>query len=141
MFPNSAITGPLILRWEIQQIQNAIARDRFKIISSKIYFASPTKLAECSKTYYIDDVVNCLKATFQKCPDTDNESSNEESDIQPESDDQVGKENEFPEDFEDPTTNLLMKNQISNRKVMTKLAKKTNFQKTLRTPLVLLFYG
>ncbi|KAK9685528.1 hypothetical protein QE152_g37967 [Popillia japonica] len=58
--------------------------------------------------------------------DTDNESSNEESDIQPESDDQVGKENEFPEDFEDP---------------MTKLAKKTNFQKTLRTPLVLLFYG
>lgn len=48
-------------------IQNGIACDWLKTISSKMYFASPTKPAECSKTYYIDDVVNCLKATFQKC--------------------------------------------------------------------------
>jgi len=48
-------------------IQNAIARDRFKMISSKLYFASPKKPAEYCKTYYIDDVVQCLKGTFQKC--------------------------------------------------------------------------
>ncbi|KAF2884717.1 hypothetical protein ILUMI_21443 [Ignelater luminosus] len=59
-------------------IQNAISRDRFKIISSKLYFASPTKPLGCAKTY-IDDVIQCLKGTFQKCRHNSNFQSIDES--------------------------------------------------------------
>jgi len=48
-------------------IQKAISRDRFQLIFSKMYFASPKKPDDCSsKTYYIDDVVSCLKEKFIK---------------------------------------------------------------------------
>lgn len=46
-------------------IKNAISRDRFLLLISKLYFADPKKPSNSSKTYYIEDVVNCLKKTFQ----------------------------------------------------------------------------
>lgn len=47
-------------------IREAIGRDRCIFLLSKLYFAYPEKRADCSKTYYIDDVVECLKKTFLK---------------------------------------------------------------------------
>lgn len=49
-----------------ETIKKAISRDRFKLISSKLYFAPPEKPPDASKTYYIDNVVQCLKQTFKK---------------------------------------------------------------------------
>ncbi|GFU28635.1 piggyBac transposable element-derived protein 4 [Nephila pilipes] len=48
-------------------IKNAISRDRCKMLLSKLYFAEPEKPENASKTYYIDEVVSCLKQTFKKC--------------------------------------------------------------------------
>ncbi|XP_018574683.1 piggyBac transposable element-derived protein 4-like [Anoplophora glabripennis] len=45
-------------------IKSAISRDRFQLLVSKLYFSSPKKPDKCSKLYYIEDVVNCLKKTF-----------------------------------------------------------------------------
>lgn len=47
-------------------IQSAMARDRFKLLFSKLYFNEPVKPADASKTYYVDELVQCLKYTFQK---------------------------------------------------------------------------
>lgn len=60
-------------------IKNAISRDKFKLLSSKLYFAPPEKPADCSKTYYIDDIVQCLKNTFQKSRQDSNFQSIDES--------------------------------------------------------------
>lgn len=46
-------------------IQTAISRDRFKLFFL-MYFAFPNKPENCSKTYYIDEVVQCFKHTFPK---------------------------------------------------------------------------
>ena len=62
-----------------QTIKAAISRDRFKLVSSKLYFAPPEKPANCSKTYYIDDIVQCLKNTFQKSRQDSNFQSIDES--------------------------------------------------------------
>lgn len=47
-------------------IQSAITRDRFKLLSSKLYFNKPVKPEGASKTYYVDELIQCLKYTFQK---------------------------------------------------------------------------
>lgn len=49
-----------------ETIASAISRDRFLLISSKLYFNEPRKPEGASKTYYMDEMVNCLKYTFQK---------------------------------------------------------------------------
>lgn len=45
-------------------IKKAISRNRFQLISSKMYFNTPQKPEDASKTYYIDEVLACLKQTF-----------------------------------------------------------------------------
>lgn len=47
-------------------IKSAIARDRFKKISSKLYFNKPVQPENASKTYYVDELIQCFKHTFQK---------------------------------------------------------------------------
>ena len=47
-------------------LKKTISRDRFKLLISKLYFAEPEKPAGASKLYYIEDVISCLKLTFQK---------------------------------------------------------------------------
>lgn len=44
-----------------------MARDRFMILVSKLYFASPEKPNNTSKTYYADELLSCLKYTFSNC--------------------------------------------------------------------------
>lgn len=46
-------------------IVQSISRDRFRFLHSKLYFTQPNKSDNASKTYYTDDLVNCLKKTFQ----------------------------------------------------------------------------
>ncbi|KAF2896028.1 hypothetical protein ILUMI_10146 [Ignelater luminosus] len=46
--------------------KKAISRDRCKRLSAKMYFNSLEKVANCRKQFYIEEVVNCLKLTFQK---------------------------------------------------------------------------
>jgi len=47
-------------------IQKSISRDRFTLLTSKLYFANPEKPENPSKTYYVDELIDCLKMTFQK---------------------------------------------------------------------------
>lgn len=49
-----------------ETIASSISRDRFLLISSKLYFNEPKKPEGASKTYYMEEIVNCLKYTFQK---------------------------------------------------------------------------
>lgn len=49
-------------------IKKAMSRDRFLHVMSKLYFSSLSYQPDPKpKTYFIDDLVNCLKSTFQKC--------------------------------------------------------------------------
>ncbi|XP_050316101.1 piggyBac transposable element-derived protein 4-like [Anthonomus grandis grandis] len=48
-------------------IQKTFSRDRYMTLSSKIYFASPQKPPNASKTYYIEYLLSCFKYTFPKC--------------------------------------------------------------------------
>ncbi|XP_067138764.1 piggyBac transposable element-derived protein 4-like [Centruroides vittatus] len=50
-----------------RSIQNTISRDRFMLVISKLYFAPPEKPANATKTYYVDELISCLKYTFSKC--------------------------------------------------------------------------
>lgn len=45
-------------------IKDAFSRDRFILLSSKMYFAPPDKGVNSSKTYYVDDLVQCLKGRY-----------------------------------------------------------------------------
>ncbi|XP_053960353.1 uncharacterized protein LOC128864619 [Anastrepha ludens] len=45
-------------------VKSAITRDRFQLLSSKMYFASPEKPETASKIYYVEDMVECLKSRF-----------------------------------------------------------------------------
>ncbi|KAG4071192.1 hypothetical protein HA402_001182 [Bradysia odoriphaga] len=47
-------------------IANAISRDRFMLLHSKLYCNTPTKPTEAKKTYYMTAVVECLKKTFNQ---------------------------------------------------------------------------
>ncbi|XP_053958469.1 piggyBac transposable element-derived protein 4-like [Anastrepha ludens] len=53
-------------------VKSAITRDRFQLLSSKMYFASPEKPEGASKLYYVEDMVECLKTRF---PSARNESA------------------------------------------------------------------
>ncbi|KAF2886074.1 hypothetical protein ILUMI_20100 [Ignelater luminosus] len=46
--------------------KKAISRHHCKLLLAKMYFNSPEKPENCSKQFYIEEVVNCLKLTFQK---------------------------------------------------------------------------
>lgn len=47
-------------------MKSAIDRDRFLLLTSKLYYNHPVKTNGCSKVYYMEEIVNCLKYTFQK---------------------------------------------------------------------------
>ena len=47
-------------------VKKSIARDRFKLLISKIYVTDPCKPPGASKLYYIEDLIACLKQTFQE---------------------------------------------------------------------------
>lgn len=49
-----------------EAIKNAIAREGFLLSTSKIYCNHPVKPNDCGKAYYMEEIVNCLKYTFQK---------------------------------------------------------------------------
>jgi hypothetical protein len=49
-----------------EAIKASIARNRFQLLLSKLYFNDPHQPAGSSKTYYIDEVIACLKHTFPK---------------------------------------------------------------------------
>lgn len=46
-------------------IKSAIGRDRCTFLMSKMYFTDPKRPDNSSKTYYVDDVLECLKIKFQ----------------------------------------------------------------------------
>nr|XP_039259575.1 piggyBac transposable element-derived protein 2-like [Styela clava] len=46
-------------------IKATFSRDRFKLLSSKMYFNTPKKTSDASKTFYVDELLSCLKSTFQ----------------------------------------------------------------------------
>lgn len=45
-------------------IRKVISRDRFCLLFSKLYFNTPVKPADASKTFYIEDLVACLRMKF-----------------------------------------------------------------------------
>lgn len=47
-------------------IKKGISRDRYKLLSSKMYFNIPEKPENAHKLYYIEEVINCFKNTFPK---------------------------------------------------------------------------
>lgn len=55
-----------------EAIKLVIARNRFQVLTSKLYFNSPDPPRDSSKTFYIDEVIACLKYTFPRaredCP-------------------------------------------------------------------------
>lgn len=48
-------------------IRDSMSRDRFLLLHSKFYCNSPEKPNGCSKSYYIEEVVSCLKQTYAAC--------------------------------------------------------------------------
>lgn len=49
-----------------EAIKEAISRNRFLLVSSKLYCNHPAKPDDHGKTYYMEELVDCLKYTFQK---------------------------------------------------------------------------
>jgi len=47
-----------------EAVKNAISRDRCQLLISKLYMNQPQKPLNSPKSYYIDEVVSCLKTTF-----------------------------------------------------------------------------
>ena len=47
-----------------QFIKNAISRNRFQFLMSKLYFNHPEKPDNATKLYYVEELVNCMKETF-----------------------------------------------------------------------------
>lgn len=47
-------------------MKEAISRDRFLLASSKVYCNHPAKPNGARKTYYMEELVACLKYTFAK---------------------------------------------------------------------------
>ena len=45
-------------------ISNGISRNRFQKLFAKLYFADPKKPQDASKTYYMDELLACLKSMF-----------------------------------------------------------------------------
>lgn len=49
-----------------ETIKNAMSRNRFQVLISKLYFNNPEPPTSATKTYYADQLVSCLKYTFLK---------------------------------------------------------------------------
>lgn len=47
-------------------IKNAITRDRFLLLASKLYFNHPIKPEGADRLYYMEKLVKCLKLTFKR---------------------------------------------------------------------------
>ncbi|KAF2348002.1 PiggyBac transposable element-derived protein [Trinorchestia longiramus] len=47
-------------------IKKTMSRNRFEFILSKLYFNDPEKPEDSTKTYYISELVSCLKNSYQK---------------------------------------------------------------------------
>ena len=47
-----------------QATSDGISRNRFQAILAKLYFANPDKPHDATKTYYLDEVLACLKSNF-----------------------------------------------------------------------------
>lgn len=49
-----------------ETIANAISRNRFLLLHSKMYFNDPVKPKDAEKTYYMEEMLNCLIYTFNR---------------------------------------------------------------------------
>lgn len=49
-----------------ETIANAISRERFLLLHSKLYFNHPAKPVGAEKTYYMSELMNCLIFTFNR---------------------------------------------------------------------------
>ena len=49
---------------ENQFIKNAISRNRFQFLMSKLYFNHPQKLDNATNLYYVKELLNCMKQSF-----------------------------------------------------------------------------
>ena len=47
-------------------MKKAFSRNRIKIRMSKLHLNEPEKPSTAKKTYYVEELVSCLKSTFQK---------------------------------------------------------------------------
>ena len=47
-------------------VKRIISRDRYMVVTSKLYFSLPEKPPDATKTYYVDELLSCLKHTFRK---------------------------------------------------------------------------
>jgi hypothetical protein len=48
-------------------IKSTFSRDRCKLLLSKLYLDEPEKPQSDGKLYYVEEMVSCLKTTFQRC--------------------------------------------------------------------------
>jgi len=62
-----------------QLIKNAISRNRFQILMSKLYFNHPEKPDNATKLYYVEELVNCMKHTFSNAMSESSHQSIDES--------------------------------------------------------------
>ncbi|KAF2889398.1 hypothetical protein ILUMI_16775 [Ignelater luminosus] len=60
-------------------IKLAILRDGFQLLASKLYLNEPKKPDDCSKLYYIEDVVACLKKIYAQMRSESSHQSIDES--------------------------------------------------------------
>lgn len=49
-----------------ETIANAISRERFSLLHSKLYFNHPVKPVGAEKTYYMSELIECLLYTFNR---------------------------------------------------------------------------
>ena len=47
-------------------IKATFSRDRFKLLLSKLYLNTPEKPSDACKTFYVEELLSCLKSTFQR---------------------------------------------------------------------------
>ena len=62
-----------------QFIKNAISRNRFQILMSKLYFNHPENPDSAAKLYYVEELVNCMKQTFSNAMSESSHQSVDES--------------------------------------------------------------
>ena len=62
-----------------QFIKNAISRNRFQILMSKLYFNHPEKPDSAAKLYYVEELANCMKQTFSNAMSESSHQSSDES--------------------------------------------------------------
>ena len=62
-----------------QFIKNAISRNRFQFLMSKLYCNHPEKPDSATKLYYVEELVNCMKQTFSNSMSESSHQSIDES--------------------------------------------------------------